>query len=124
MKGVDLGEPTSFLDHVYLGCTQRECAISREIVTKYRDMLESRISAGAKEKLHTEASGKTDAEIIELCSNQGFLPGLKKNCQQRTPWRNLMPKRYLHGLMIWLVMQRNVWKDIANLRIKPFNNYI
>ena len=23
----DLGEPTSFLDHVYLGCTQRECQI-------------------------------------------------------------------------------------------------
>ena len=84
MKGVELGEPTSFLDHVYLGCTQRKCTISSEIVTKYRDMFESRISAGAKEKLHTEASGKTDAEIIELCSNQGFLPGLKKNCQQRT----------------------------------------
>ena len=25
MKHVDLDEPTSFLDHVYLGCTQREC---------------------------------------------------------------------------------------------------
>ena len=25
MKLVDVGEPTSFLDHVYLGCTQREC---------------------------------------------------------------------------------------------------
>ena len=25
MKTVDLDEPTSFLDHVYLGCTQREC---------------------------------------------------------------------------------------------------
>ena len=24
-KEVDLGEPTSFLDHVYLGCTQRPC---------------------------------------------------------------------------------------------------
>ena len=24
-KEVDLGEPTSFLDHVYLECTQREC---------------------------------------------------------------------------------------------------
>ena len=24
-KEVDLGEPTSFLDHVYLGCTQRKC---------------------------------------------------------------------------------------------------
>ena len=25
MKLVDVGEPTSFLDHVYLGFTQREC---------------------------------------------------------------------------------------------------
>ena len=25
MKDVDLDEPTSFVDHVYLGCTQREC---------------------------------------------------------------------------------------------------
>ena len=24
MKFVDLGEPTSFLDHVYLGCTKRK----------------------------------------------------------------------------------------------------
>ena len=27
MKDVDLEEPTSFLDHVYLGCTQRECTL-------------------------------------------------------------------------------------------------
>ena len=31
-KEVDLGEPTSFLEHVYLGCTQRQCAISKDIV--------------------------------------------------------------------------------------------
>ena len=31
-KEVDLGEPTSFLDHVYLGCTQRQCEISKDIV--------------------------------------------------------------------------------------------
>ena len=31
MKDVDLGEPTSFFDHVYLGCAQRECRISRNI---------------------------------------------------------------------------------------------
>ena len=30
---VDLGEPTSFLDHVYLGCTQRQCEISKNTVT-------------------------------------------------------------------------------------------
>ena len=31
-KEVDLGEPTSFLDHVYLGYTQRHCQISKDIV--------------------------------------------------------------------------------------------
>ena len=28
-KEVDLGESTSFLDHVYLGCTQRHCEIKQ-----------------------------------------------------------------------------------------------
>ena len=44
-KEVDLGEPTSFLDHVYLGCTQRQCEISKDIVDNYKTMFESRISA-------------------------------------------------------------------------------
>ena len=69
MKDVDLEEPTSFLDHVYLGCTQRECTISNDIVTNYRDMFESRNSAGAKEKLPTRASGNLDAEIISSWSH-------------------------------------------------------
>ena len=50
-KEVDLGEPTSFLDHVYLGCTQRQCEISTDIVDSYRAMFESRISAERTEKL-------------------------------------------------------------------------
>ena len=50
-KEVDLGEATSFLDHVYLGCTQRKCEISKDIVDNYRAMFESRISAGGTEKL-------------------------------------------------------------------------
>ena len=49
-KGVDLGEPTSFLDHVHLGCTQRQCEISKDIVDNYRAMFESRISAVRTEK--------------------------------------------------------------------------
>ena len=52
-KEVDLGEPTSFLDHVYLGCTQRQCEISEDIVDNYRTMFESRISAGGTENFHT-----------------------------------------------------------------------
>ena len=50
-KEVDLGEPTSFLDHVYLVCTQRQCEISKDSVDNYRTMFESRNSAGATEKL-------------------------------------------------------------------------
>ena len=50
-KEVDLGEPTSFLDHEYLGCTQRQCEISKDIVDNYRTMFESRISAGTTEQL-------------------------------------------------------------------------
>ena len=68
MKDVDLGEPTSFLDQVHLGCTQSECTISNDILTNYRDMFESRISPGAKEKLPTRASGKPDPETISSWS--------------------------------------------------------
>ena len=50
-KEVDLGEPTSFLDHVYLGCTQSQCEISKDIVDNSRTMFESRISAGWTGKL-------------------------------------------------------------------------
>ena len=50
-KEVDLGEPTSFLDHVFLGCTQRQCETSKDIVDNYRTMFESRFSAGGVEKL-------------------------------------------------------------------------
>ena len=50
MKNVDLDEPTSFLHHVYLGCIQRECK-PNEIFIEDRKKFESRISAGATEKL-------------------------------------------------------------------------
>ena len=48
---VDLGEPTSFLDHVHLGCTQRQCGKSKDIVDNYRTMFESRIPTVRVEKL-------------------------------------------------------------------------
>ena len=50
-KEVDLGEPTSFLDHVYLGCTQRQCEKSKDIVDNYRTNVESRISVGRSREI-------------------------------------------------------------------------
>ena len=80
-KEVDLGEPTSFVDHVYLGCTQRQCEMSKDIVDNYRARFESRISAGGEEQ-------------------KGF--------------DTLRISVFIHGLMIWKVMQRNVWSDIVS----------
>ena len=46
-KKVDVGEPTSILDHVHFLCTQRESKNSEDFVDNCRNMFESRVSAGA-----------------------------------------------------------------------------
>ena len=51
MKFVYFDEPTSFLDHVFLGCTQRACKVKESTIDQYRDMFESRISVTVTEKL-------------------------------------------------------------------------
>ena len=81
VKDVDLGEPTSFLDHLHWSCTQRECQISKDIVDNYRDMFESRFSGGVKEKLPTRASGKPDAETISSWSYD--MESHAKKCVER-----------------------------------------
>ena len=47
-KEVDLGEPTSFLDHVCFGCTQRQCEVSQDVVNNYRTMF-ANFSGGNRE---------------------------------------------------------------------------
>ena len=75
-KEVDLGEPTSFVDHAYLGCTQRRCEISKDIVDKYRTMFESPISAGATEKLPC-------SENLCTSSWSNDMEGHAKKCVER-----------------------------------------
>ena len=75
-KEVDLGEPTSFLDHVYLECTRRQCEISKVIVDKCRTMFESRISAGATEKLPC-------SENLSISSWSYDMEGHAKKCVER-----------------------------------------
>ena len=75
-KEVDLGEPTSFLDHVYLGFSRRQCEISKDIVDKHRTMFESRISAGDAEKLH-------HSENFRISSWSYDTEGHAKKCVER-----------------------------------------
>ena len=75
-KEVDLGEPTSFLDHVFLVCIQRQCEISKDIVDIYRTMFESRISAGATEKLPF-------SENLRIASWSYDMEGHAKKCVEQ-----------------------------------------
>ena len=75
-KEVDLGEPTSFLDHVYLGCAQIQCETSKNIVDNYRTMFESRISAGAPQKLPC-------SENLSISSWSCDMEGHAKKCVER-----------------------------------------
>ena len=75
-KEVDLGEPTSFFDHVYKGCTQRQCEIRRDIVDNYRTMFESRISAGRTEK-------HPYSETVRISSWSYDMEGHAKKCVER-----------------------------------------
>ena len=45
------GESMLILDHVYLGCTQRECKPNEGLIDEYRKIIDWRISGGASEKL-------------------------------------------------------------------------
>ena len=78
MKDVDLGKPTSFLDHENQGCTRRQCEISKDIVDNYRNMFESRIYAGAMEKL--PCSEKSDANTSSWSYD---MAGHAKKCVER-----------------------------------------
>ena len=93
-KEVDLGEPTSFLDHVYLGCTQRQCEISKDIVDNYRTMFESRISA-----VRTEKNYHSLKIFVFL---HGFMTWL---VMQRSVWNDIVswPTRRLNNSTKYLL---------------------
>ena len=75
-KEVDLGEPTSFLDHENLGCTQIQCEISKDLVDNYRAMFESRLSVVKIEKLPY-------SENLRISSWSCDMEGHAKKCVER-----------------------------------------
>ena len=54
--------------------------------------------------------------ITEPCSNREFPRGEQRN------YHFLKIFVFIHGLMIWLVMQRNVWQDIVSWQTRRHNN--
>ena len=78
-KEVDLGEPTSILDHLYLGCTQRQCQMSKDTVDNYRAMFESRVFFERTEKLPC-------SESLRISSWTYDKEGHAKKCVERYLW--------------------------------------
>ena len=105
-KEVDLGEPTSFLDHVCLGCSQRLSEISKDIVDNYRTMFEPRISAGATEKLPC-------SEYLRISSwSYNMEKVMRRNVWNDTvSWQtgrlNNSTKYLLHALMTIISKKKN-----------------
>ena len=64
MKHIDLGEPTTFFDHVQLGCTQRECETSKEIVNNLQKYV----------------------RIQNFCRSNRKIPGLRKSDANISAW--------------------------------------
>ena len=75
MNDVDVEEPTSFLDHVYLGCTQRECEISKDIVECSNQGFLPGLQKKAKKQ---KPRGNYDAETIS--SRSYDMEGHAKKC--------------------------------------------
>ena len=61
-------------------------------------------------------------QTTETRSNPEFLLEPRKNYFSELQG-NLMQKQYLLGLVTWKVTRRNVWEDIATMRIKWLNNF-
>ena len=63
-KVVDLGEPTSFPDHVHLGCTQRQCEISKDIVDKHREFPQEQLKNYRARKICVSLRGPTIWKVM------------------------------------------------------------
>ena len=135
---VDLGEPTSFFDHVFLQCTQRQCEISKDMMDNYRAMFESRISAGTTDTYERHRSltmlirvtlneNVEHAEIlwtiIEIYLSPETLLEMWGKYQKPEFRVNLVRTLFLHGLMIWEVMPRKCverYCELANKRTQQW----
>ena len=94
---VDLGEPTSFLDYVHLGCTQRQCETSKYTVDNYRTMFESRISAGGVEKLPFSQNHRISSWSYDMAGHAKKC--VERYCELASKRHNNSTKYLLHASM-------------------------
>ena len=97
-KNVDLDESISFLDHVNLGCTQRDCKPNEIIIDPYREMFESPISA----------------EVTE--NYQGGKSLTQRRLRGPPTWRDML-ENVLRGTASW---QKKKWINFATFQVRAW----
>ena len=122
-KEVDLGEPTSFLDHVFLGCIQRQCEITKDMVDNYRAMFESRISAGRTRKTSTLrefsfALSERLKNVSLVNTGTSFWKKKKITIERRDPLfalseRNWYPNNHMRSMGWKQLSGKTSWKYLS-----------
>ena len=116
---VDVGEPTSFLDHVYLGCTQRQCEISKDVV-----ITEPCLNPWfPREQLKKLPYSKKSSYLF-------VVPRCGKSCQEKCGTilcigrLNNSTQYQLHALMtiISKMQNWNLWENCRKYALKLFWN--
>ena len=122
MKNTDLDEPTSFLVRVrILGCTQRECKVNENVIDQYREMFESRISAGATEKL----SGweKPHAITVAWCYDveEHAQKCVERHCELANKKRQSNCTKFQPLAWMITTSRRRSWKQYENYPMYVLN---
>ena len=98
-KEVDLGEPTSFLDHVYLGRTQRQCEISTQQLYKVSTPCIDDHHFKEEEMKSVGELSTTCSQIVLKClylariGRPGILWSTNKLARSITKWTKACDKR-------------------------------
>ena len=114
MNNVDLDEPTSFLDHVFLGCTQRECKPNEIIIEQYKEKFESRVSAGAIVKITRVGKNLTQRRLRGPTTCKDML---KSALRDIANWQmGRLSSCTKLQLLAWttIISKRKNWKRLEN----------
>ena len=109
MKLVALGKPTSFLDHVCSVCTQLECKPNESTIEQSTKMFESRISAGAAEKL----SGWENPHAMRVAWMENmFETASSDTAKWETKRQGNCAKSQVHALLT--INSKKIWDLLEN----------
>ena len=92
MQNVVLDGPTSFLDHVCLGCTQRECKPNERIIEQHTQMFQSRILERQIPHAHTVALSHDLRDMLKNVSSGTVNWQIRK-------WSNCRKLR----ILVWMI---------------------